>query len=184
MIKCILMKMIARITALVACLGLGGCHEIMVAPAIKTETQADVRLTGREKFVVLPFKVTGYPPEEITHMSQRLGDLVELALQRQGLPIIPRISIEKKLEQLQFQPPDDLDIPSALLMHRLAGADIVVEGIAQTATVEVLNSFQETIYAIDAKSGNLLLTTHASGDSDIYSDAAQDLVDKIRQTIH
>jgi hypothetical protein len=155
-----------------------------VAPAVKTTVTPATRLTGREKFAVLPFRVSGYPADSVTAMSQRVANLVELALLREGLPVILRPAFQSRLDQLKFEPPEEADIPDALLARRVIGADIVIEGMAETAIVGVINSFKETVYVIDGRSGELLLMTKGEGDSDIYVNSAADLASKIKKSIH
>ena len=183
------MKKIFVRALVVASLALASCRA--VTPAIQTTIPPYLHLTGQEKYAVLPFKVKGYPPDVTPATTLRVSSLVELALQHRGLLAIPQASFRPRLEQLQFQPPADQDIPAALLLRKMTGADIVIEGTVETAPVGVgesqytipFNSFKETIYAIDGKYGELIATTHGEGDSDIYVNCAQDLADKLKRTI-
>lgn len=154
-----------------------------VTPAVQTNRIPHLKLSGLEKFAVLPLRVWGYRPEETLNTSHRISDFVEFALAREGLGVIQRPTFEKTLEQLKYQPPVDMDAASAKLLRTLTGADIVVEGVASTTTVGVLNAFKETLYALDARTGELLLLTTGEGDSDIYFQCAHDLAKKIRKAV-
>jgi len=158
--------------------------QAVVTRAVKTTVSPGVTLTGHEKFAVLPFHVSGYPTESVTTTSQRVANLIELALLRQGQPVILRAAFQNRLDQLKFEPPEDMDIPAALLARKVIGADIIIEGTAATAVVGVINSFKEMVYVIDARSGDLLFMTKGEGDSDTYANVAEDLAAKIKKSIH
>jgi len=163
---------------------LGGCVSANVVPAIQSETAGQVVLTGQEKIAVLPLRITGYPLNDTPKQIDRNVNLVEIALMRAGFQVILYSSFKRSLAQLKYIPTGDLDIPSAKLMKKLTGADIVIEGWAGTFTVGVLNNFQETLYAVDARTGRLLLGTNGEGDSDTFVNCATELAKKLKAAVH
>lgn len=152
-------------------------------PAIQAEMAPDILLKGAERVAVLPFRIVGYSDGDIPDVVGRTAQLVEIAVMREGFPVVLQASFADILRNLRYTPAITADVPSARILAEMTGADLVIEGSAETVRVGVLNTFRQTLYAIDPKAGRVILTVTGEGDSQTYLNCARELAQKLRKAV-